>query len=181
VSRATRRRRRTWAALNIVGGGPEIAAKVQAAQKKVFDAVDAQVTKWGIEHDDEGRRADAYLYCNEVTCPECGWKVPLAPSWVIGEKSRAIAVLVADEKEKRFDLEIQSDVSDAAMKKGKASGTAVDGLRCPSPVGVSTSLRLRPQVVVAPDRRARRRSAAGKTPRRARDRRGDTGFSSSAG
>ena len=43
-------------------------------------------------------RADAYLYCVEVICPETGWRVPLAPSWVIGEKSRCVAKLVPDAK-----------------------------------------------------------------------------------
>ena len=38
----------TWAALNIVGGGPEVAKKVQDAQRGVYNAVDRQVTEWGI-------------------------------------------------------------------------------------------------------------------------------------
>jgi len=83
----------TWAALHIVGGGPEIAERVRRVQQEVYEAVDRQVTAWGIEHNEQGWRADAYLYCNEVTCPECGWRVPLAPSWVIGEKTRCIAEL----------------------------------------------------------------------------------------
>ena len=81
----------TWAALHIVGGGPDVADQVRRAQQEVYEAVDQQITAWGIEHNELGWRADAYLYCNEVTCPECGWRVPLAPSWVIGEKTRCIA------------------------------------------------------------------------------------------
>jgi putative DNA methylase len=77
----------TWAALHIVGGGPEVAEQVREAQQAVYEAVDQQITAWGIEHNECGWRADAYLYCNEVMCPECGWRVPLAPSWVIGEKN----------------------------------------------------------------------------------------------
>src|SRR5262245_45525084 len=40
----------TWAALNIVGGGEEVAAQVRTAQRAIYDAVDRQVTVWGIEH-----------------------------------------------------------------------------------------------------------------------------------
>jgi len=84
----------TWGALNIVGGGEAVAAQVREAQEAVFAAVDRQVTDWRIEHNDLGWRADAYLYCTETRCPECGWRVPLAPSWVIGEKTMTIARLV---------------------------------------------------------------------------------------
>lgn len=40
----------TWAAVTIVGGGQEIAVRVRQSQRKIFDAVDRQVTLWGIEH-----------------------------------------------------------------------------------------------------------------------------------
>ncbi len=88
----------TWAALNIVGGGKEVAKQVREAQQQVYDAVDEQITAWGIEHNAQGWRADAYLYCNETKCPECGWLVPLAPSWVIGEKTLTVAKLQPDEE-----------------------------------------------------------------------------------
>jgi adenine-specific DNA methylase len=71
-------------------------------------------------------RADAYLYCVEVVCPETGWKVPLAPSWVIGEKSRCIARLVPDRKRKRYNIEIRSGVSDDEMEAAK-QGTVRGG------------------------------------------------------
>ncbi len=122
----------TWAALNIVGGGEEVAQQVQQAQKEIFDAVDRQVTEWGIEHNEQGWRADAYLYCVEVVCPECGWRVPLAPSWVIGEKTRTVAELKPDEAGRRFDIEIHQGVSAQRMKQAKESGTVRDSrLWCP--------------------------------------------------
>jgi len=143
----------TWAALNIVGGGPQVAAEVRRAQREIYDAVDRQVTLWGIEHRiedvsaaewkrlvralEDGEltpgdifrlvpRADAYLYCVEVVCPETGWTVPLAPSWVIGEKSRCIARLVPDRKRKRYAIEVHSGVGDVEMKAAK-QGTVRDG------------------------------------------------------
>ena len=107
----------TWASLNIVGGGAEVAEEVRQAQRQVYDAVDRQITEWGIEHREPdpqtGRRwrADAYLYCTEVTCPECGWRVPLAPSWVVGKGSKTIVRLIPDRKRKRFDFEVSRSAS----------------------------------------------------------------------
>lgn len=122
----------TWAALNIVGGGAQVAEEVREAQRKVYEAVDRQVCEWGIEHHEEGYRADAYLYCNETRCPECGWMVPLAPSWVIGEKTRTVARLVPVGAEKRYEIEIEMDASAEAMRHAKAAGTVRDSeLRCP--------------------------------------------------
>ena len=81
----------TWAGLNLIGGGSGVAERVREAQEAVYHAVDRQVTDWRIEHNAVGWRADVYLYCTETPCPDCGWMVPLAPSWVIGEKTYTIA------------------------------------------------------------------------------------------
>jgi putative DNA methylase len=79
----------TWAALHIVGGGEKVAKQARQAQQEVYSAVNRQIIEWRIGHNERGWRADAYLYCHEVICPECGWRVPLAPSWVIGKKLTA--------------------------------------------------------------------------------------------
>jgi putative DNA methylase len=130
----------TWAALNIVGGGDKVAEEVHKAQRKVYDAVDRQVTAWEIEHREPdpktGRRwrADAYLYCTEVKCPECGWRVPLSPTWVIGKGTRTIAHLIPDEKRKGYDFEIHSAVSSPQMAAAAEAGTAKNSqLLCPNP------------------------------------------------
>jgi adenine-specific DNA methylase len=113
----------TWAALNIVGGGKDIVEEVRQAQLEVYQAVDRQITEWGIEHNELGWRADAYLYCNEVVCPECGWLVPLAPSWVIGEKTRCIAKLEPNKTNRRFEILIESNVNNQDMIAAKENGT----------------------------------------------------------
>ena len=124
----------TWGALNIVGGGEEVAERVRHAQAEVFDAVDRQVTEWRIEHNDVGWRADAFLYCTEATCPECGWRVPLAPSWVIGEKTRAVARLTVEPAEKRFAIDIRSGVNREALAAARNAGTVRQSrLECPNP------------------------------------------------
>ncbi|WP_104992647.1 DUF1156 domain-containing protein [Deinococcus sp. NW-56] len=113
----------TWAALNLVGGGPDVAERVQKAQREVFRAVDEQITVWGIEHNEQGWRADAYLYCVEVRDPESGYMVPLAPSWVISEKYGVVAELVPDHASKRYDIRIIENASSVQLKRAKEGGT----------------------------------------------------------
>jgi adenine-specific DNA methylase len=132
----------TWAALNIVGGGPEVAKEVAAAQQQVYAAVDRQICEWGIEHNSQGWRADAYLYCVEVIDPESGWRVPLAPSWVIGEKTHTIAKLVPDAVNKRYEIEIHEGVSSAEINAAKAAGTMQNFRLMPPHGGSSTPIEV---------------------------------------
>ena len=123
----------TWGALNIVGGGKAVAQQVREAQTAVFEAVDRQVTEWGIEHDEDGWRADAFLYCTETICPECGWRIPLAPSWVIGEKTHTLAKLTPEQGKKRFAIGIHSGQSREALTTARNAGTVRNSrLECPN-------------------------------------------------
>lgn len=129
----------TWASLNIVGGGAKDAGEVQKAHREVYEAVDRQITEWGIEHREPdpktGRqwRAEAYLYCTEATCPECHWRIPLASSWVIAEKNNVIARFVPETKHKRFEFEIVEDVSGKERKAAGDAGTVKDSeIVCPN-------------------------------------------------
>jgi putative DNA methylase len=123
----------TWASLNILGSSKEEINELKAFQKKIYDLADKQITEWGIEHNEEGWRADSYLYCFETKCPECGYTVPLAPSWVIGRGTKTVAILKKDEPGKRFDILIKSGVNDDALKNAEASGTIKDDhLHCPA-------------------------------------------------
>ena len=81
----------TWASLNLLGGGKAVQEEVRKMQEAVFAAADQQVTAWGIEHNDLGERAEAFLYCVEVKPEGCDYYIPLAPSWVISEKFRIVA------------------------------------------------------------------------------------------
>ena len=71
-------------------------------------------------------RAKAFLYCVEVIDPNTGWKVPLAPSWVISRNYRTVACLIPNSSEKRFDINVVMKAHDAALKVA-AKGT-IDGL-----------------------------------------------------
>jgi adenine-specific DNA methylase len=121
----------TWGALNIVGGGPEVVARVQAAQREVYEAVRRQVDEWGIERNEEGWTSDAYLYCNEVIDSMSGWRIPLAGSWVIAPKPRVIARLIPIDGEQCFDIEILEDASDEDLTEAEREGTWGDGLISP--------------------------------------------------
>jgi len=68
----------TWASLHLLGGGKEVQEEVM------------RVTAWGIEHNADGERADAFLYCVEVKPEGCDYFIPLAPSWLVGEKSKVV-------------------------------------------------------------------------------------------
>ncbi len=108
----------TWGALNIIGASPEKRREIEKAQQEVAKAVDAEITELGIEHNSRGDRAKAYLYCLETRCPETGWMVPLAPSWVISKTRNVFARLIPKPDEKRFEIEV---VSGAGKKEMKAA------------------------------------------------------------
>jgi adenine-specific DNA methylase len=132
----------TWASLNIVGGGKEVAERVREAQKQVYAAVDEQITEWGIEHNEKGWRADAYLYCLETECPECGVDVPMAPSWVIGKRTNTVAQLELDAANDRFDIHIEQGVSKTDLDDADEAGTVQnDRLQCPA-CGRATPMKM---------------------------------------
>ena len=80
----------TWASLNLLGGGKAVQEEVMRVQSQALAEADKQVTAWGIEHNENGERADAFLYCVEVKPEGCDYFIPLAPSWLIGEKTKAV-------------------------------------------------------------------------------------------
>ncbi|EOB2784913.1 anti-phage-associated DUF1156 domain-containing protein [Vibrio vulnificus] len=116
----------TWGALNIIGASPERKAEIESKQKEVAKAVDDEITALGIEHDEHGNRAKAYLYCLETKCPETGWLVPMSPTWVISKQKNTIARLAPNYESKRFDIEVVSNVSASEMKQAN-EGTVREG------------------------------------------------------
>lgn len=108
----------TWAALYINGSSDDQIEKLREFQEKIFTLADQQITKWGIEHNEKCHRANAYLYCNEVICPECGFRVPLAPSWVIGKGTKTVALL-KENHNRGFEIEIKSDAEKEEIKQAQ--------------------------------------------------------------
>lgn len=120
----------TWASLNLLGGGKTVREEVRKVQETVFAAADKQITEWGIEHNERGERAEAFVYCMEVKPEGCDYYIPLAPSWVISEKNRVVAtwhkepgsdrlkptvLVVSDSELKRFKEKKGATVSDSRI------------------------------------------------------------------
>jgi len=117
----------TWAGLNLLGGGKAVQEEVMRVQAEALEKADRQITEWGIEHNDRGERADAYLYCVEVKPEGCDYYIPLAPSWLIGEKSKVVARWHRIPGSDRLQPEIVT-VEDDELKlyKEKKGATVVD-------------------------------------------------------
>lgn len=117
----------TWASLNLLGGGAEVQDEVRSVQTQVFAAADRQITDWGIEHNDQGERAEAFLYCVEVKPEGCDYYIPLAPSWVISEKYCIVATWKRVADSDRLQPKVLA-VSEVEFKqyKDKKGATVVD-------------------------------------------------------
>ena len=106
----------TWGALNIIGADAETRERIAESQKRVAEEVDAEITRLGIEHNERGDRAKAFLYCLETRCPQTGWMVPMATSWVISKNRSVYAKLIPDYEKKQFEIEIVSGASKAEIQ-----------------------------------------------------------------
>jgi putative DNA methylase len=116
----------TWGAINIIGASPDERAEIERTQRDVAEAVDREITTLRIEHDSQGNRAKAYLYCLETRCPETGWMVPMAPSWVISRTRSVVAKLMPNRAAQRFDIHVVTDASVTEMEAAE-QGTVRDG------------------------------------------------------
>lgn len=116
----------TWGAMNIVGQSLEKRQEIIESQRVTLDKLDSFITDLKIEHDKDGNRAKAYLYCLETRCPETGWMVPMASSWAISKMRNIIAKLKPNYDLKRFDIEVVSGVSKEELKSAE-QGTVQDG------------------------------------------------------
>ena len=128
----------TWADLNIAGTGDDEIEKLREFQQRVYYEVEKQIIEWGIETNENGDRANSYLYCVEAICPEtmddgskCGYRLPLSPSWVIGKGTMTIAILKDNGKD-GFDIEIKSGVNEREMNAANEMATVRSGrIFCP--------------------------------------------------
>lgn len=124
----------TWASLNLIGGGEEVVDEVKKAQQEVFNKVDKQITEWGIEHNEKGWRGYAYLYCNEIVCPECGWKVPLLPTFSVAERmQKVIAELEPDYENKSYHIRIRQATPEESENASESGTITSRGMVCPNP------------------------------------------------
>lgn len=105
----------TWGGFNIIGADAGRRAQLEQDQGLLATAVDEEFQRLGVEVDQAGNRAKSYLYCLETTCPKTGWKVPMAPSWVVSKKKRVVARLVPDDRTKTYEIKIISNATPEEM------------------------------------------------------------------
>ena len=106
----------TWGALHVVGGSHESREDLATTQKLALDDVAAKFDALKVEADGSGWQAKVFLYCIEVRCPQCGWRVPLLPSLVISTGYRVIAELLPDVQNHRYEICIRSGATDAELQ-----------------------------------------------------------------
>ncbi len=120
----------TWANINILGASSDEINQIKEFQQRIYDEVDCEITALAIEYNEFGDRALSYLYCVEANCPECGIKVPLAPSWIIGRGTKTIAKLHKNEED--YDIEIKMGASPKEMNDAAEGTVTSKGLVCPN-------------------------------------------------
>lgn len=118
----------TWGALNIIGSYAETRKQIEQAQKDVVKAVNREITALKVEHDSQGNRAKAFLYCLETRCPQTGWMVPMLPTRVISTSGNVYANLVPNPIKKRFEIDIVSGASVETMKAAETGTIQGDSL-----------------------------------------------------
>jgi putative DNA methylase len=125
----------TWASIHLLGGGEAVQEDVSRVQVEALQVADREVTQWGIERNDRGERADAYLYCVEVRPEGCDYYIPLAPSWLVGERSKVVVrwhpVAGSDRLRPEIvtvsDVELSSWKGDPRKKITPKNATVADG------------------------------------------------------
>jgi len=117
----------TWASLNLLGGGRDLQLEVSRVQEEVFAAANRQICEWGIENNEYSERADAFLYCVEVKPEGCDYYIPLAPSWVVAEKTRTVVNWQRNMSSDRLHPEVVSvSATELNLYKNKKGATVVD-------------------------------------------------------
>lgn len=123
----------TWSALNIAGANNDKIQLFRGFQKKVYRSVSTKIDRLDVETNEKGWRANAYLYCTEVVCPECGYKVPLSPTWIIGNGTSSVAVkIIENNSTKSYEFKIIEDATKEEIYECERHVTLRDyNLVCP--------------------------------------------------
>ena len=117
----------TWGAFHMVGGSPDSRVELDCKQRQLIEQVQSEIDELGVESDGQGWHAKAFLYCIEARCPQTGWMVPLIPSLIISRGKMAIAELVPDKKQKRYDIAVRTGVSSDELERAATGTVRTDG------------------------------------------------------
>ncbi len=119
----------TWSSINLLGNKNSIKSHLNDFQKRLFEEVQNEIYKLGVERNESNDSGINYLYCTEASCPECGTVVPLSSSWLIGVGSKTVAIL--KENNGGFDIDIKMNATSQEMKKAAEGTISNRGLTCP--------------------------------------------------
>lgn len=126
----------TWGDMNIVGANESRRLEVEKKQLDHLNNVKNEIKKLGVEDDGDGWTAKAFLYCNEIVCPETGWRVPLLPSFIVSKGKKVVVRLVPDNKSKRYKIKIEYVATKEEVELAKV-GTVQGSDIVHSPDGVT--------------------------------------------
>lgn len=131
----------TWADVHVCGASAEEREAIEKFQEEVYRKVDKEISDLGVEENECGDRALSYLYCTESVCPECGWKIPLIPSLVVGIRAgRVVVELKEDPQSCCYNFKIHSNVSTKEISEAQRNGTVRNNaMVCPH-CGMSTPI-----------------------------------------
>src|SRR5699024_6522222 len=122
----------TWSSINLLGEEPNKKEELIKFKTEILKELDGYITELQIEHNELGHRANSYIYCNETNCPECNYKVPLAPSWIIGRGTKTVALL-EKHRENGFDIEIVQNASKEQFEEANSKITIRgNNMYCPN-------------------------------------------------
>lgn len=116
----------SWASLKILQLKEKERKEVAELQRTVVSKITKLVSELGVDRNQNGNHAKAYLYCVETTCPETGWSIPLSSTWIISKSRKTIAVLTPDYVNKRFDINVKENASSQEMTQAE-NGTLQSG------------------------------------------------------
>lgn len=117
----------TWGAFNVVAGSRESRRDLERRQESLFVTVREGIDALGIETDERGWKAKAFLYCVEVRCPITGWLVPLLSSRLISGGHRAYVELVPDPNRKYYDIVVRYASSNEELMAAAQGTVRSDG------------------------------------------------------
>jgi adenine-specific DNA methylase len=114
----------TWGSITLSSATGKERTVIDAFPDHLYDTVRNKVDAWGIDRNEEGWEAQYYIYCTETVCPECGWRVPMAPSWIISTKQGTVALL--RERGMRYDIDIVEHSTERQRKHAEGTATVQD-------------------------------------------------------
>jgi putative DNA methylase len=117
----------TWGAFHVVGGSPKSRADLTHDQHALVAKVQAEIDRLGVETDGHGWAPKAFLYCIEVRCPQTGWMVPLLATRIVSKGRHAVAELVPDAKNRRYDIAIRSGITAKQLADAELGSVRSDG------------------------------------------------------